>query len=241
MYDPNSHMINDVLHDRIQKTIDDYLYSIDWHEKNQVKYVVTDMNESYRSVIKRHFINATHIIDTFHFLRYVEDAFNKVRIKIQSKFKVDTPEYRILKHYWRILSSYYIGVEGDKLYNPLKKEYCNAETILHDATALDDDLTNAYNLTQDFLFCIRTVKYENASEWLDEWIHKTETYDIKEFIELKSMFYNWKKEIVNSFIRFDERKLHNGYIKGINNRIKVIKRILSDIKISLILETELCT
>ena len=62
-------------------------------------------------------------------------------------------------------------------------------------------------------------------QWLDEWIHKTETYDIKEFIELKSMFYNWKKEIVNSFIRFGERKLHNGYIEGINNRIKVIKRI----------------
>lgn len=164
MYDQNSHMINDVLPDRIQKTIDDYLYSIDWHEKNQVKYVVTDMNESYRSVIKRHFINATHIIDTFHFLRYVEDAFNKVRIKIQSKFKVDTPEYRFLKRYWRILSNYYIDVEGDKLYNPLKKEYCNAETILHDATALNDDLTNAYNLTQDFLFGIRTVKYENASE-----------------------------------------------------------------------------
>lgn len=39
------------------------------------------------------------------------------------------------------------------------------------------------------------------------------------------MFYNWKKEIVNSFIRFGERKLHNGYIEGINNRIKVIKRI----------------
>ena len=55
------------------------------------------------------------------------------------------------------------------------------------------------------------------------------------------MFYNWKKEIVNSFIRFGERKLHNGYIEGINNRIKVIKRILLDIKISLILETELYT
>ena len=100
MYDPNSHMINDVLPDRIQKTIDDYLYSIDWHEKNQVRYVVTDMNESYRSIIKRHFINATHIIDTFHFLHYVEDAFNKVRIRIQSKFKVYSPEYRIFKRYW---------------------------------------------------------------------------------------------------------------------------------------------
>ena len=225
MFDPNSHMINDVLPDRIQKTIDDYLYSIDWHEKNQVKYVITDMNESYRTIIKRHFINATHIVDTFHFLRYVEDAFNKVRIRVQANFKVDKPEYKILKRYWRILSTYYIDVEGDNLYNPLTKKYCNAETILQSAIALDDDLNNAYTLTQDFLLGIRTVKYENASEWLDSWIKKAEDFDIKEFIELKSMFYNWKKEIINSFIRFGEKKLHNGYIEGINNQIKVIKRI----------------
>ncbi len=225
MYDPNSHMINDVLPDRIQKTIDDYLYSIDWHEKNQVRYVVTDMNESYRSIIKRHFINATHIIDTFHFLRYVEDAFNKLRIRIQSKFKVDSPEYRILKRYWRILSTYYIDVEGDNLYNPLTKKYCDVNTILDYAISLDSDLTSAYKLTQDFLYGIRTVKYEDSSDWLDNWISKASDANIKEFIDLKSMFYNWKQEIINSFIRFGERKLHNGYIEGINNQIKVIKRI----------------
>lgn len=39
------------------------------------------------------------------------------------------------------------------------------------------------------------------------------------------MFYNWKQEILNSFICFGEKKLHNCYIEGINNQIKVIKRI----------------
>lgn len=34
-----------------------------------------------------------------------------------------------------------------------------------------------------------------------------------------------KQEIRNSFIRIGERKLHNGYIEGINNQIKAIKRI----------------
>lgn len=48
---------------------------------------------------------------------------------------------------------------------------------------------------------------------------------MKEFNDLSGMFKNWKKEIINSFIRFGERRLHNGYIEGIINHIKVIKRV----------------
>ena len=33
------------------------------------------------------------------------------------------------------------------------------------------------------------------------------------------------QEIVNSFIRFGDKRLNNGYLEGINNRIKVIKKI----------------
>ena len=39
------------------------------------------------------------------------------------------------------------------------------------------------------------------------------------------MFINWKDEILHSFIRFGDKRLHNGYIEGINNKIKVIKRV----------------
>ena len=39
------------------------------------------------------------------------------------------------------------------------------------------------------------------------------------------MFINWKTEIINSFIRFGDKRLHNGYLEGINNKIKVIKRL----------------
>lgn len=48
---------------------------------------------------------------------------------------------------------------------------------------------------------------------------------LQEFNELSGMFKSWKKKIINSFIRFGERKLHNGYIEGIINHIKVIKRV----------------
>ena len=39
------------------------------------------------------------------------------------------------------------------------------------------------------------------------------------------MFDNWKQEIINSFIRFGDKRLSNGPIEGMNNHIKEIKRI----------------
>ena len=225
MFDPNSHKILDILEDRIQAHIDDYLYKIDWHEKNNVKYVITDMSESYRSIIKRHFPNATHIIDCFHYVRYVEKAFNDVRIRIQGGYKDNTPEYKILKRYWRILSAYCIDVEGESLYNPIRKKSTSADQIINDAVLLDEDLFDAYNITQNFLNSVKSLKYEEAESWIVSFIKQLKESRCKEFRELSGLFLNWKSEILHSFIRFGDKRLHNGYIEGINNKIKVIKRV----------------
>ena len=225
IYDPNTHKIIDILEDRLQAHIDDYLYKIDWKEKDKVKYIVTDMSESYRSIIKRHFRNATHVIDCFHYFQYVEKAFNDVRIRIQKKYSQDSKEYRILKRYWRILSTYCIDVEGESLYNPIRKKSTSVEQIITDATSLDDELLEAYEITQDFINSVKSLKYEDASTWIDTFITSLKESKCAEFNDLAGMFINWKAEIINSFIRFGDKRLHNGYLEGMNNKIKVIKRI----------------
>ena len=61
--------------------------------------------------------------------------------------------------------------------------------------------------------------------WIENWITELKDTSIKEFKDLADMFQNWKIEIRNSFIRFGDKRLHNGYIEGINNKIKELKRI----------------
>lgn len=183
------------------------------------------MNEAYRTVKKRHFPNAVHIIDTFHFTRYVEDAWNAVRIEVQSSFKDSSKEYKILKRYWRILSVYSVDVDGPYLYNPIRKCDTPVTQIIDDAVNLSPKLIEAYVLTQDFLKGIREVKFEDSTTWLDNYISNLTRSSLSQFNKLADMFLNWKLEILNSFIRFGDKRLHNGYIEGINNKIKVIKRI----------------
>ena len=225
MYDPINQKIYDVLEDRRQDYIDTYLYHIDIKERAKVKYVITDMNESYRSIIKRHFYNATHIIDTFHYIRYVEDAFNTVRIRIQSLYKSNSKEYKVLKRNWRILSSYQLNLDDESSYNHIQQKNTPKNQIIADSLSVSKDLEQAYTLTQHFLYGIKNIKFEKSEKWLDDWLNEVDESGIVEFILLKKMFKNWKKEILNSFIRFGDSRLHNGHIEGINNHIKVIKRI----------------
>ena len=49
--------------------------------------------------------------------------------------------------------------------------------------------------------------------------------NLEAFISLANTISSWQDEIVNSFIRFGDKRLNNGYLEGINNRIKVIKKI----------------
>ena len=80
-------------------------------------------------------------------------------------------------------------------------------------------------MCQDFLKAIKSLKYEDADAFMNDWINRLKESSLKEFNNLAGMFENWKKEIINSFIRFGERRLHNGYIEGVINHIKEIKRI----------------
>ena len=76
-----------------------------------------------------------------------------------------------------------------------------------------------------FIMSIYNPKSLKAEEFINNWIKTHNDTDIKEFHNIKNTFINQKDEIINSFIRFGERRLHNGYIEGMNNHIKVIKRI----------------
>lgn len=225
MFDPNMHKVCDILESRKQEVIDSFLYSIDWAEKDKVRYVVTDMSESFRTIVKRHFKNAKHIVDTFHFARYVSEAFTSVRIRIQNSFNVNSKEYRVLKKNIDILNKYQMDLKDGIRYNSIKQRKTDIFTLLSDCLSVSNELEKAYNIVQGFMTKLRCLKYEEAAEWMDEWINTLNQCEIKEFHDLKGLFENWKDEIINSFIRFGEKKLHNGYIEGLNNKIKVIKRI----------------
>jgi len=226
--DPLKSEIVDVLKDRKLQTLRSYFYNIPYEEREKVKYIVTDMYEGYRTIINLCFPNAKHIIDSFHYIRYVTNAFNNVRIRIQNTYSTTSNEYKNLKKYWKLLFKYSKDIKECKKelpFNYLSSKRESIFKIIDDTINLNDELIESYLFKESFIKATRETKYEDSYKYINGWILTVRSSEIDEFKELMSTFINWEKEIINSFIRFGDRRLHNGYIEGINNRIKVIKRI----------------
>lgn len=84
------------------------------------------------------------------------------------------------------------------------------------------ELNQAYVLKELFLDIINYTDYEHAENEFTEWINCCMNCGLEEFEMATKMIKNWLPYIVNSFI---DKRFSNGFTEGLNNKIKVIKRI----------------
>ena len=97
-----------VLNDPIHKNVLDILsnrkkeYLIQYftycNNRHSVEYVISDMYESYLLVTQIMFPKAKYVVDPFHYTRYIMDALDKVRIRLQDNYGYNSYEYKMLKN-----------------------------------------------------------------------------------------------------------------------------------------------
>lgn len=244
MGNPVTGEIIDVLASRTQEYVFHYFDKIPTEEKNKVKYFITDMYESYRTVKKTMFKNAIHIVDRFHWIRLCTKALNDLRIRIMKLLQkeynasVDTDYKRELTLYMKAMKKYgklilaNIHRKEETYFDTLVKipnasEEMTRQRVIELIVNCDSELENGYSLLQDLYKISIFSNEKNAKDNLLEWMDKAKETKIKEFNEVCKSYKSWIDEIVNSFI-IDEntkKRLTNGFIEGKNNLCKVIKRI----------------
>lgn len=243
--DPVSGELLDILPSRKQDYIYYYFHSIPKEERLGVKYVVTDLFESYRTIVKTLFWHSVHIADRFHWIRLATEAFNKLRIRKmkfykkigdvqpKGKFNKYLTFYRIVKRFYKILitNSYNKekGYFDQEIYVFQFKKKMSYQEIIEYIINFDNELEEGYLLLKDLYKFAKLSFFENAKKNLLDWIDKANHSEnnIKEFQQVARTYYSWRKEIVNSFIinPITKSRITNGFIEGKNNFIKVIKRI----------------
>lgn len=93
---------------------------------------------------------------------------------------------------------------------------------LQDILNIEDDLSTAYNLKEEFLRITTYVKYKDAKKELKKWIQACDESKIPEMISAASTINNWLDEIVNSF---KDERYSNGFTEANNNTIdKIVDR-----------------
>lgn len=203
--DPEKKRVLDVLPKRKADSLYEYFSSFE--NRKEVKYVTMDMSNVFKGVMKTCFPNATIVADHFHVVRQMCWAMENVRKEEQKRFAGSRRKYfkrsktLLLKH-------------RDKL-----KEHEVEQLAVMLQTS--QKLARAYYALQDFYRFMECSSSSEARRYLGGWMMRVQSYDLPEFKAAITAVTNWTPEILASF----DCGLSNGYTEGVNNKIKVIKRV----------------
>ena len=223
--DPIHKKVLDILPSRKKERLIQYFTYC--NNRHSVEFVISDMYEPYLLVTQTMFPKAKYVVDRFHYTTYIMDALDNIRIRLQKLYGDRSKEYKLLKNKKNV--SLLRKYSSEINWWVFTKRYKNGHMvdilpvdILEDILKISSDLMEGYCLKEEFLDIIHHYNQMNIEEQINKWISKCIEKDIPEFIEAAKTISRWKEYILNSFI--DER-YSNGYTEGINNKIKVIKRI----------------
>ena len=223
--DPIHRKVLDILPNRKKEYLIQYFTYTE--NRHSVEFVISDMYEPYLLVQQIMFPKAKYVVDKFHYTRYIMDALDKIRIRLQKNYGYNSKEYRMLKNKKNVtlLRKYSNDVE----WYTYTKRYRNGHMVdilkydlREQLLKIDEELYKGYILKELFLDVLHTTTYEYAEVEIKEWISTVRNYGINEMITAAETIENWLPYIVNSFI---DKRFSNGYTEGMNNKIKVIKRI----------------
>ena len=225
-------VLNDPIHKKILDILPnrkkEYLIQYFEHTENRysVEFVISDMYEPYLLVQRIMFPKAKYVVDRFHYIKYIMEALDKVRIKWQKIYGEKSKQYKILKNKKNVNLLRRYGNDID--WWVMTKRYKNGHMVeilpgdvLRELLAINDEIKRAYQLKELFLDIINHSTYETIEEQLTNFIDICINSNISEFIEVSGTIYNWLEYICNSFI---DKRYSNGFTEGTNNKIKVIKR-----------------
>ena len=223
--DPIHKKVLDVLPQRKKERLLQYFTYC--KNRHSVEFVISDMYEPYLQVTQIMFPKAKYVVDRYHYITYIMDALDSIRIRLQNTYGEKSKEYKLLKNKKNV--SLLRKYSNDIDWWVYTKRYKNGHMIdilpinlLHDMFDISAELKEGYYLKEEFLDIVHHSKEMETEKQIDKWISKCISKKIPEFIEAAGTISRWKEYIINSFI--DER-YSNGFTEGRNNKIKVIKRV----------------
>lgn len=210
----------------------------------EIKMICIDMSQSYYDAITLIYPNTLIAVDSFHVIKTINEALNDVRLRVMKRYykkeneidprtgklldeavrDIHQPiEYRMLKTHWKLILSnkeFRYDENEPKRYNKMLHRFTDIKDILDYLLSIDESLAYAWAIKERYMYFNETATYETAPEWLDDIINDFAQSGIKECIKVSKTLIHWRQNIINSFIRYNGRRISNGPIEGMNSSIQ---------------------
>jgi len=200
-----------VLPDRKKETVKQFLRGIPARLKLSIESVCTDLYDGFINAVKEEIPGATVVADRFHVAKKYRDCADRLRKQ----------EIRRLKQ--ELSESEYEEIKGAMW--PFRK--CPADlspeqqALLNRLFERSPSLQQAYTLREELtaIFEQNLTKAE-ATDKIKQWQEQVADSGLSCFKPFVTTLDNWLDEITNYFLNRET----SGFVEGMNNKIKVLKR-----------------
>ncbi len=201
-----------VLKDRKKKTVKKFLSTIPKRLAKTIRSVCSDLYDGFINAAKEVFGTRIRVVaDRFHVAKLYRkglDGFRKQELK-RLRGELGEEEYKELKGAMWVLRKNNKDLSKDN--KALLEKLFKHSPVLEIAYGLQNDLTGIFEME---------LSRSGGKRRIKNWMRRVEESGISCYKKFSSTLDSYLEEIVNYFIHRDS----SGFVEGLNNKIKVIKR-----------------
>lgn len=217
--DADNNKIVDIVENRQLPFLKRYFSSFPKYVRNQVEIICIDTYSPYISLIKELFVNAKIIIERFHIVGLFSRSFSQIRVDTMKTFSTYSSDYKKLKKYWklflkpyRLLSS---TVLSKKIHFPGR--YISQLDVVNESISIDKVLEDSYTC---YLIIRQDIENRDFESFKKHLIYFRDRVGFRMQVSIDTCL-EYIDYLKNSF----NFEYSNGAVEGINNYIKVLKRV----------------
>jgi transposase len=209
--EPSSRRVLWVHRGRGRESIRDFFEQLGPEGRRRIKAVVMDMNGAYEMEVRHQCPGARIVYDLFHVVaKYGRDVISRVRVDEANRLHHDRAARKVVKGArWLLLRNREnIRKETDKV-------------RLDELLAANRNLMTVYVLKDDLKQLWKYRSPRAAYRFWLQWYERAEQSGLAPLVK----FARNLKPYLRGILAHCAYPLHTGLLEGINNKIKVIKRI----------------
>lgn len=174
-----------------------------------IKNVATDLSAAFISSVMENAPQATHVFDHFHVVKLMNEALDDIR-RTQYNEEKDLNKRKVIKG-----TRYLLLRNGKDVFD---SEY---KTRLDNALAMNEPLSKAYYLKEGLREVWQQTTKEQAETVLMDWVKQAQGSKIKQLVKMANTMMAYRTGILAWY----DCHISTGKVEGINNKIKVMKRV----------------
>ncbi len=177
-------------------------------KKLDIKYIATDLSAAFISSVLENCPKAVQVLDHFHVVKLMNEKLDEIR-RAQYNLEKDINKRKVLK------GTRYLLRNGTDIFD---KEY---KTRLDNALDMNKPLSQAYYLIEQLREIWMQPNKQEAEKVMLDWVKQAQESKVPQLMKMAVTIMAYRTGILAWY----DCPISTGKAEGINNKIKVMKRV----------------